>query len=185
MLESLISSKTRLKMLLKFFVNPDNSAYLRGLAAEFSESTNAVRLELNRFEEAGLLQSEESGNKRIYQANQRHPLFGDIRSIMLKHVGIDRIIENLIERLGHVQRVYVCGDLAQGTVGNLIDLLIFSNVDRTYLGELVEKAERLLDRKIRYVLYDPDELLEEVHGDGPALLIWEAADVPESTTPEP
>ena len=164
-------------MLLKFFVNPDNSAYLRGLANEFSESTNAVRLELNRFEEAGLLTSQEDGNKRIFQANKRHPLFGDIRSIVLKHVGIDRIIENLIERLGHVQRVYVCGDLAQGTVGNIIDLLIFGQVDRIYLSELVGKAERLLDRKIRYILYGPDEKLEAVHGDEPALLIWEASDV--------
>lgn len=57
MLDTLIQSKTRLKLLLRFFLNPDSSAYLRGLAQEFDESTNAVRVELNRFEEAGLIQS--------------------------------------------------------------------------------------------------------------------------------
>ena len=53
MLEVLISSKTRIKLLLKFFLNPGSKAYLRGLAEEFNESTNSVRIELNRFEEAG------------------------------------------------------------------------------------------------------------------------------------
>ena len=69
MLDTLIQSKTRLKLLLRFFLNPDSSAYLRGLAQEFDESTNAVRVELNRFEEAGLIQSHKEGNKKMYQVN--------------------------------------------------------------------------------------------------------------------
>jgi DNA-binding GntR family transcriptional regulator len=58
MLDTLVTSKTRLKLILKFFLNPGSRAYLRGLAEEFGESSNAVRLELNRFEEAGLLESD-------------------------------------------------------------------------------------------------------------------------------
>ena len=58
MLDSLITSKTRIKLLLKFFLNSSMKAYLRGLAEEFGESTNAIRLELNHLEEAGLLKSE-------------------------------------------------------------------------------------------------------------------------------
>jgi NTP pyrophosphatase (non-canonical NTP hydrolase) len=46
-LDALITSKTRVKMLLKFFTNGTSSAYLRGLAEEFGESTNAIRHELN------------------------------------------------------------------------------------------------------------------------------------------
>ena len=53
MLESLITSKTRIKLLLKFFLNSSTKAYLRGLEAEFGESTKAIRLELNRFEQIG------------------------------------------------------------------------------------------------------------------------------------
>ena len=54
MLDSLITSKTRVK-LLKFFMNPETRSYLRSLAEEFGESTNAVRVELNRLEKAGIL----------------------------------------------------------------------------------------------------------------------------------
>jgi DNA-binding transcriptional regulator PaaX len=68
MIETLISSKTRVKLLLKFFLNSKNSSYLRGLEAEFGESTNAIRLELNKLEEAGLLSSELNGNKKFFKA---------------------------------------------------------------------------------------------------------------------
>ena len=47
MLESLITSKTRLRLLIKFFVNIANKGYLNSLASEFGESTNSVRKELN------------------------------------------------------------------------------------------------------------------------------------------
>ena len=63
MIESLISSKTRVKLLLKFFLNSKNSSYLRGLESEFGESTNAIRIELNKLEDAGLLSSNLEGNK--------------------------------------------------------------------------------------------------------------------------
>ena len=53
MIEALISSKTRIKLLLKFFLNSKTTSYLRGLEAEFGESSNAIRIELNRFEKAG------------------------------------------------------------------------------------------------------------------------------------
>jgi len=66
---------------------------LRSLEYEFGESTNAIRLELNRFESAGLLETHISGNKKIYQANTKHPIFPDIQNILKKFVGIDQIIE--------------------------------------------------------------------------------------------
>ena len=81
MLESLITSKTRIKLLLKFFLNSKATAYLRNLEAEFGESTNAIRVELNRFEKAGLILSQTSGNKKVYQANTQHPFFSDIHKI--------------------------------------------------------------------------------------------------------
>ncbi|MDY0178946.1 MAG: ArsR family transcriptional regulator, partial [Synergistaceae bacterium] len=61
MLDSFVTSKTRIKLLLKFFINPDTTAYLRGLADEFGESTNAVRVELNRLSRAGILDSRAEG----------------------------------------------------------------------------------------------------------------------------
>jgi hypothetical protein len=157
-LDTLISSKTRLKLLMKFFLNGNTTAYLRGLESEFGDSTNGIRVELNRFEAAGMIQSFTEGNKKVYGANKAYPLFREIHSILLKHIGLDQIIINVIQRLGHISHVFVTGDLAVGKDSPVIDLLIVSDeIDKNYLLELVEKAEKLIGRKIRFLLYSEAE----------------------------
>ena len=174
MLETLISSKTRVKLLLKFFLNSNTTAYLRGLESEFGESTNSIRLELNRLEGAGMLASSVKGNRKIFKANTSHPLFDEIHKIVLKHIGIDTIIEGVIERLGDVERVYLVGDFAEGLDSNIIDLIFIGNVDKNYLVNLIDKSEQLVQRKIRYLIYTSAEhsraisILEEKS----SLLVW-------------
>jgi len=174
LLESLISSKTRLKLLLKFFLNSKTSAYLRGLECEFGESTNAIRIELNRFEAAGLLESSVDGNKKIYKANIKHPIFPDIQNIIKKYVGIDQILEKIISRLGDIKKVYVTGSFADGKDSNVISLLIVANeLNRNYLSELVEKTESLIKRKISYVILNENEfLIHKEKNKEPSLLIF-------------
>ncbi len=174
LLETLISSKTRVKLLLKFFLNSNTTAYLRGLEAEFGESTNAIRLELNRFEEAGMIKSNTQGNKKFFTANTAHPLFREIHNIVLKNIGFDQIIENVIERLGEVERVYVTGDFAKGRNSPVIDLLFVGNVDKNYLVQLVEKAEKLIDRRIRFLIYAENDvnLADQLNTTPLPLLLW-------------
>lgn len=158
MINALITSETRIKLLRKFFLNSSTKAHLRGLEAEFGESTNSIRIELNRFEEAGLLHSLRDGNKKVYQANARHPLFGDIHSIIMKEAGIDRVIEKVIHRIGNLICVYLTGDFARGKDSQVIDLiLVGADIDREYLARKVMQAEDLVGRKVSYVILHPDE----------------------------
>lgn len=174
MLGTLITSKTRIKLLLKFFLNPKNTGYLKNLEAEFADSSNGIRIELNKFEEAGLLNSELVGNKKIFKANIKHPLFSDIHSIILKYTGIDQIIETVVERLGNVNSVYLVGSLAKGLDAKIIDIILVGDINKEYLLNLIEKAEPIIGKKIKYILYQPQEfelntqeILKEEH-----LLIW-------------
>lgn len=162
-------------MLLKFFLNSNNKSYLRSLESEFGESSNAIRVELNRFEEAGMLSSFTSGNRKYFQANTQHPLYKEMHSILRKQIGIDKIIENIIERLGNVEQVYVAGALAKGIDSSIIDLVFVGEVNKEYLITLIEKVEQLISRKIRYVVYTGADLsgADEVLGGQNALLIWE------------
>lgn len=172
MLDTLISSKTRIRLLLKFFINPDLKAYLRGLTSEFGESSNAIRLELNKFEKAGMLNSVFDGNKKLFKVNQAHPLFFEVRNMILKHVGISSLIEGLIERLGKPERVYLNGDFAQGINSDVIDITIIGNIDKTYLVELIDKVEKELDKKIKYLIYSPEEAANIQFDKEKSLLIW-------------
>lgn len=158
MIEILISSKTRIKLLLKFFLNSNTTAYLRGLESDFGDSSNAIRLELNRLERAGMLTAKMKGNKKIFQANKQHPLFNEIHSILRKHIGLDHIVANVVERLGHVQRVYLAGKFAQGLDSQIIDLIFIGDIDTAYLVQLIEKVETLIKRKVRYIIYKETEL---------------------------
>ncbi len=174
MLETLISSKTRIKLLLKFFLNSNATAYLRGLESEFGESTNAIRIEINRFEEAGMLTSKMVGNKKVFQANTAHPLFNEVHNILLKYVGFDHIIENIIKRLGDVRRVFVVGEFSNGLDSQIIDLVFVGKVDTAYLINLIDKAQQLISRKIRYIIYSEKEA-EEIDWskyDPKPLLLW-------------
>lgn len=157
MIDTLISSKTRIKLLLKFFLNHNTTAYLRGLESEFGESSNAIRLELNRLEQAGMLSSFADGNKKYFQANTAHPLFEEIHRIILKHIGLDKVVDDVIERLGNVLKVYLAGSFSRGLDSQIIDLIFIGDIDINYLVRLIERVEKLIHRKIRYLIYAPDE----------------------------
>jgi len=174
MIEALISSKTRIKLLLKFFLNSSNKAYLRGLEEEFGESSNAIRLELNKLEQVGMITSDMQGNKKYFKANVQHPLFAELHSIIRKYIGIDTIIENVISQLGEVEKVYLTGEFAKGLNNHIIDLEFVGKVNLNYLTGLIQKAEGLVNRKIRYVIYSPEEF-EALKPKDPGykkLLIW-------------
>jgi hypothetical protein len=174
MIETLISSKTRVKLLLKFFLNANATAYLRNLEEEFGESTNAIRLELNKFEEAQMLTSEPVGKKKIFKVNTSHPLFRDLHNIVLKYVGLDQIVEHVIRRLGNLEKVYLTGHFARGMDSEIIDLVFVGQIDKTYLSQLVEKAEGMIGRHIRYIAFTPESFSPDKiseNGTHP-LLLW-------------
>jgi hypothetical protein len=173
MLDTLITSKTRLKLLLKFFLNGNNKSYLRGLETEFGESSNAIRIELNRFEEAGLLVSSSEGNKKIYQANKSNSIYNDIHNLLMKFVGIDEIIEKVLRRVGDLQSAYVTGDFARGIDKETIDLLLVGeSLNYKYILGLVEKVEGMIKRKVTLEIKSPQQLNEYL-ANNPSLLIWQ------------
>jgi predicted transcriptional regulator len=175
MIETLISSKTRIKLLLKFFLNSKNTAYLRNLEEEFGESTNAIRLELNKFEKAGFIASVSEGNKKIFSVNTKHPLYVDINRIIMKMTGLEYVVDYVLQRIGDLEKVYLVGNMSKGKDTNIIDLvLVGDNLNKTFLIEQIEKAEKKIEKKIRYVHYGVSEFeLSKIKEPGMhPLLIW-------------
>ena len=139
--------------MVKFFLNSSTTSYLRDLESEFGESTNGIRIELKRFETAGLLQSHYEGNKRIYKANTNHPLFKDIHSLLLKYTGIDQIIHQVLSQLGGLEQAWLVGDFARGRDGEVIELvMVGEGINLEILKDYIARAEALIERKVRYLL---------------------------------
>ncbi|MDD2303660.1 MAG: hypothetical protein PHP53_03105 [Prolixibacteraceae bacterium] len=172
MIEGLITSKTRIRLLLKFFLNSETKSYLRSLESEFGESSNSIRVELNKMEKAKLLNSTNDGNKKMYFANISHPLFEDINNILKKFVGIDQIIDKITSQLGDLQAAYLTGDFATGQDSQIIDMVLIGNkLDRELIDSLVLKAEEFISRSIKYIILSQEELIR-VFRNKPVLLIW-------------
>lgn len=155
MLQTLITSKTRIRILVKFFVNVANNGYLRGLAEEFSESTNAIRKELNHLTDAGYLQKEAVQNKITYKANSSHPLFVILQKMVHQHLGLDAMVEMIVERIGAVQKVIVIGDYADGNDSGTIEVvLVGADLNKDYIYQLAEKIKNEIGRKVIFYVRD-------------------------------
>jgi len=169
----LITSKTRIRILMRLFLNPNQHAYLREMAGEFSVSPSQVRDELQHLNDAGLLEREKSGRQINYRANQKHPLYPELHSMVQKALGMDRILDSIIERLGNLEQAWLLDDYAEGKDTGLIDLLLVGNIDQGNLTDLVAKTERYIGRKIRTLVLHPDEHLTCILSDRSRLLLWE------------
>ena len=153
MLGELITSKTRLRLLIKFFVSQANKGYLNGLATEMGESTNAIRKELNHLQGAGYLKKIRVNNKIEYKANTEHPLFNVLRKVVLKHLGLEDVVETVLERMGNVDKIILIGDYAKGIdSGNIEVFLVGKDLNFNYISKLEDKIENLIGRKVSFYL---------------------------------
>ena len=149
MLQSLISSKTRIRLLVKFFINAANDGYLRGLAVELDENTNAIRKELNNLSGAGYIIRQDVDNKVVYQADTTHPLFATLQQLVRKYVGIDRIIIQVLDRMGQVTRIFLVGDYAKGIDSGKIQIVIEGpELYTDYLNQLADRLHKEIDKEI-------------------------------------
>jgi DNA-binding transcriptional ArsR family regulator len=175
-IDAVIPSRTRVQILVKLFLNPGVRAYLRGLASEFNVSPNAVRIELNNLRRHKVLVSERDGRNIYYRANETHPLFPELSSMVRKITGIDELVKFVIDRLGNLEAAYLVGDYARGADTGIIDVVLVGEIDRVQLDEFVAKTEAFIDRKIRSLILSRGEFVQ-LKGNksfNPLLKLWES-----------
>ncbi len=153
MLNSLITSKTRLRMLIKFFVSAANNGYLNGLASEFNESTNSIRKELNNLSDAGYLLKSKENNRIIYNANTSHPMFDILQKIIRQHLGLEDIVETVIKRIGDVDQIALTGEYAKGIDSGNIEIIINGpEMNNEYLKNIKPKIKKKIGREVSFLL---------------------------------
>src|SRR5690606_7679476 len=108
-------------------ISSANSGHLRGLATEFNESTNAIRKELNHLSDAGYLDKKEVSNKIDYKANTSHPMYKLLQQVVHKYLGLDTIVETILERMGDVSHIELIGDYVKGNDSGVIEINITGN----------------------------------------------------------
>ena len=139
--------------MIKFFISQANKGYLNGLATEMGESTNSIRKELNHLHDAGYLNKIKKDNKVEYNVNSKHPLYDTLRKVVLKHLGLEDIVEAVLEKMGGVNKIVLIGDYAEGKdTGNIEIFLIGKDLDMDYINQLENKIEKIIERKVCFYL---------------------------------
>jgi len=181
MLDALITSKMRVQILIRLFLDPSRSAYLRELAQVFSASPGHVRAELQQLTAAGLLSRERDGRQVQYRADCSHPIFPELQSIVRKVLRMDRIIDSIVEHAGDVESAYVTGDYACGLDVGIIDLVLVGSISRHNLDDLVAAIERYVERRIRVLVLTSVEYqrLRETLEGHVTLLLWRRSGGPD------
>ncbi len=163
---------------MRLFHNPEQHAYLRELSDEFGLAPSQVREELRQLNSAGLLSNKKNGRQILYSANTDHSLFPELHSMVRKALGMERILESIIGRLGDLEKAYLIDDYAKGKDTGLIDLILVGHIDQEKLSDFVGKTERYIGRKIRTLVVTSEEHqnLQQVLAKRPQLLLWERGD---------
>jgi hypothetical protein len=123
-----------------------------------------------------LLKSQKSGRQVLYTANTKHPLFLDLKSMVGKVMGIDQVIDGIVNRLGDLEKAYLIDDYAEGKDTGILDLVLVGDIDQYHLNDLSRKTERYIKRKIRPLVVSRDEYKELLPKlkNRPRILIWES-----------
>jgi DNA-binding transcriptional ArsR family regulator len=174
-LDALVTSRTRVQILMRLFFNAERQAYLRELALELDVSPSQVSEELKHLDKAGLVSSTKLGRQVHYRASTEHALVPELQSMVRKALGTDRILDSVIDRLGQLQAAFVVGPYAHGRDTGIIGLILVGDVNDRQLADLAAKTERYIRRKIRTLALrraDFDELLES-DSLNPRLGLWQ------------
>ena len=174
----LITSKMRVRILMRIFLNPERNVYLRELSDEFQASPSHIKNELDQLKSAGLLTSRKNGRQVLFSANTKHPVFNELHSMVKKALGMDQILESMIERLGNLEQAILIDDYAEGKDTGIIDLVLIGDIDQSNLQDLTKKTEQYIDRKIRTLTLTTQEYkqLSSNLSNRPYFILWQQHD---------
>jgi predicted nucleotidyltransferase len=157
-----IFTKTQQRVLGALFGRPDRSFYASELIRETGTGSGAAQRELARLERVGLIVSEPIGRQKHYRANAEAPLFPEVRSIIMKTIGLAEPLRAALKPMASaIHLAFVYGSVAKALdhASSDIDLFVVSDT-LTYsdvFGAL-DRASGELGRKINPTIYTRAEL---------------------------
>lgn len=159
MLEYLIISRVRVKILQLFFLAPGQIFHVREVVRRTVEEINAVRRELAHLEKAGLMSKEHRANRLFYAIRKDFPLYFDLLTLVVKTAGMGGdIIKNRV-KLGKIKFAMISGRYARNLVRgtNDVDLLVVGKVVLPELSQIVRAEEVRREKEINYTVMSEEE----------------------------
>lgn len=159
MLDDLIVSKVRLKVLNLFFNGDNPVLHVRELVRVLNEEINAVRRELAFLESRSILKKEARGNKIYYYPRKDYPYYFDLLELIAKTNYLGKEILKTKNKLGKIKFAVLSGSFVRGKPFNeqSVDLLIVGQVVLPELNILIKNEELRRNREMNYTVMSEEE----------------------------
>lgn len=183
-LEQLLGSRLRARLLSWLLSHPGERYFVRQLASLLQEDSTNLSRELSRLEALGVVSSSREGLQKYFQADPGSPIYPELRGLVLKTSGAGSVLKQALQPLAHrITVAFLFGSVAAGkeTAASDVDLFVAGDVR---LGEIIgvlSPVQDQLGREINPMVYPVAELrakLEQGHHflqsvfSGPKILLW-------------
>ena len=159
MLNDIIISRVRVKILELFYLSPGKIFHVREIVRRTSEEINAVRRELAHLEKIGILSKEHRANRLLYLLRRDYPLYFDFLELLTKTSGLGGEIIKNKSKIGKLKFVMISGKYARNLprVGNDVDLLIVGRVVIPEISQIIRNEEVKRERELNYTVMTEEE----------------------------
>lgn len=158
-------SKTRQSVLSVLYSHTDETFYLRQLSRIAGIKMGALQRELKQLTDKGIINRKEQGNQVYFQANKECPIFDELKSIVVKTVGIGDVLRVALTVFADdISVAFIYGSLAEGTEhsGSDVDILIVGNISLGAVVSALQDAQHIIGREINPTIYSASEFQEKV-----------------------
>jgi len=168
MLETILGSKLRAKVLGWLFSHPDERYFVRQLTSLLKEDSTNVSRELIRLEKTGVLVSTKEGKQKYYQTNRKSPVYNELHGLIIKTTGVADVLRSaLAPALEKIKVAFIFGSIASGNEDKAsdIDVMVVGDISFGDVVSLLSKTEEKLGREINSVVYPIAEFKKKVKED--------------------
>ena len=162
MIEQLLGSKTRVKLLQLFLSNPNRSFYVREITRKIDEQINSVRRELSNLLNIGIIISDTTNNRLYYEVNQQYEFYEPLRAIFggtekaAVTVGKKTDQTDGFKALGNIDILVYTGQFTRDEHAG-VDLLIVGNTNGNAVQKFVSELEKQEGKELRYTVMSLDD----------------------------
>lgn len=152
-------SRVRAKLIRAFLQSPQEMYYVRQLTRETKEEINAVRRELARMEEKGLVKNEKRGNRLYYQFRESYSFYEQLLAMVAKSSNLGKIIVDNKSKLGFIKFAFLSSRFIRGQKRSNanVDLVIVGKVIMPQINLIIKDYERKTSSEVNYSCMTEEE----------------------------